>query len=355
MPRTTNAAFGAHSRLIATLPTLRDELSPPHSIPQCFACLLPCLLARRAHRRDGSGAGHWENVWVSAAHPASNTYLVRRVPKDEPGDFLEAGEDASREPTMGARSHAGHERNDGEEEDESWRSEPLPPPPPPSTPGAFLPVDERSNLYGGIKGSGVVGVLRPPRDEWAVEPNSRGDGRGGLERAPWEEPLSEMVLARRRGAWVHRCRLQFRGEPAAGFIKRLQHAHDEMSAAHRGLALQLAADCMPAGDAISGGAISKIRISELPTEIRISELPTEMADRLNRQVMAWQAAPEYVLQVAPEATQAGDKARHWVVQRPSARSHAASRWALLEEVALDFSAVMNRLQLAHTVRRTCSG
>ena len=28
--------------------------------------------------------------------------------------------------------------------------------------------------------------------------------------------------------------LQFRGEPAAGFIKRLQHAHDEMSAA-RGL------------------------------------------------------------------------------------------------------------------------
>ena len=62
-----------------------------------------------------------------------------------------------------------------------------------------------------------------------------------------------------------------------------------------------------------------------------------------------------MLQVAPEATPAGDEARNWVVQRPSARSHDASVWAVLEEVALDFSAVMNRLQLAHTVRRTCSG
>ena len=96
----------------------------------------------------------------------------------------------------------------------------------------------------------MVGVLGPPRDEWAVEPNSRGDGRGGLERAPWEEPLSEMVLARRRGV----------GAPLpAAFAasrrrvyQRLQHAHDEMSAAHRGLAW-LAADCMPAGDDIGRG------------------------------------------------------------------------------------------------------
>ena len=118
---TTNAAFGAHSRLIATLPTLRDE--PRLLIPSPNACVSPPVSWLGAHRRDGCGAGHWENVWASAAHPASNTYLGRRVP-DEPGDFWEAGEDASREPTMGARSHAGHERNDGEEEDESWRSEP---------------------------------------------------------------------------------------------------------------------------------------------------------------------------------------------------------------------------------------
>ena len=266
---------------------------------------------------------------VSAAHPPSNTYLVRRVPSGEPGDFLEmeAGKDA--DPLLAGRMVPGEAEAEaeaeGKGEGEAWRLQPLAPPPPPNAPGAFLPVDERANLYGGPQGSGVVGIMLPPADF-----GSRGDGRGGLERAPWEEPRSEMVLARRRGAWVHRCRLQFRGEPVGGFLTRLLSAQGSMEQSHRKLALQLASECMPEDPRVA--------------------LPERLVMGVAERVQAWQAAPCWAhIAVVDAAGGSSDGDGHWAVRRTPARSADGTRRELLAEVALDFSTAMRRVQLVHAV------
>ena len=65
------------------------------------------------------------------------------------------------------------------------------------------------------------------------------------ERGYWEEPLSELLLARTQGAWIHRCRIQFRAEPAAAYVSRLEAAYNRQQRAEMLLQLQLSTESMP--------------------------------------------------------------------------------------------------------------
>lgn len=245
-------------------------------------------LQARALLWDAMGSGHWCDVLVHATHPASNTYLVMRTDSAALADGV------------------GDEYPTGMPTD--WRQQPLQPPPPPSQPGASLPVDERANLYGGGV-DGIVGLLEPPAGH-----DEPGDGRGGFDRAPWEEPRSEMVLARARGAWVHRCRLQLRGELAGVFMRRLLSAHEATERAHRLLALQLAAEFIPTDGT--------------PT------LPTAWADGIGRRIGS---------QLARRGGRRHGTHGH---ARPD---EAATRAALLAEVAIDYQAVHHRILLASAI------
>ena len=161
-------------------------------------------------------------------------------------------------------------------------------------------------------------MLRPPS-----EYDSKGDGRA---RAPWEEPRSEAFLAARRGAWVHRVRLQFRGEPIEGFIRRLASAHNETERAHRMLALQLAADCLPT--------------------YQMPSLPDALSARIDERVGTWQARPEYTQQAGAYGELGSGS---YYPQKLNARSSLAARAALIQEVAMDYQAVMSRLHLVHAI------
>ena len=264
-------------------------------------------LQGRALLWDAMGRGHWHQVIVRAAHPASNAYLVTRVMKK--GDDDEADE----EETSG---------------DDDWRTNPLPPPPPPNKQGAFLPVEEAANLYGGGP-DGVEGVLDPP-----VDHARKGDGRGGDERAPWEEPLSEMVLSRKRGAWVHRCRLQLRGESADGFVHRLLSAHSETEKAHRVLALQLAAECLPDLDG-SGGTDDLLPVQSWQPRIR---MPSDWRGRIEARVER------------RDDKSHSEKATQTFLQQEIMRRRGEIMAEVLHEADNDFRAVMGRLQIAQAVK-----
>lgn len=176
-------------------------------------------LQGRALLLDATGHGRWKHVVVRAAHPSSNCYLLRSVRDGTAGDFVHSS------------IHS------------------LPPrlkrPPPPAPPGHRLysrTLDESANLYGG----GVEGV------RGLLPHQVPDDADDDMQRAIWEQPRSEAVLAEDGGVWVPRIRLQFRAEPSVGFVRRLLTAQSEMERTRRLLALQLACELMPAEE---GGAM----------------------------------------------------------------------------------------------------